>query len=72
MKLKMISIFWSGSFFCFFLCCPLPYSLPLRSCAQTLRRGRQPEFDGVGLVGWLSKVSFDFFNLNILNTIPVI
>ena len=34
---------WSDSFFNFFLCCPLPYSLPSGSSAQTLRRGRQPE-----------------------------
>ena len=30
--------FWSDSFF-FFLCCPLPYSLPSWSSAQTSRRG---------------------------------
>merc|ERR1712115_541398 len=40
MKLKMISIFWLPFFlviFYFLLCCPLPYSLPSGSSAQTLR-----------------------------------
>ena len=40
MNLKMNSIFWWTfflSFFNFFLCCPLPYSLPSGSSAQTLR-----------------------------------
>ena len=40
--------FWDHAFWfhnCdFFLCCPLPYNLPSGSSAQTLRRGRQPEF----------------------------
>ena len=48
-KMKMTPIFWwtffwSDSFFNFFLCCPLPYSLTSGSSAKTLRRGRQPEF----------------------------
>ena len=48
--MKTISIFWL-TFFCpiifnFFLCCPLPYSLPSGSSARTLRRGRRPSLMG--------------------------
>ena len=45
--------------------CPLPYSLPSGSSAQSLRRGGQPEFDGLdGLYG-PSKGSINFFHFKI-------
>ena len=40
-----------------FLCYPLPCSLPSRSSAQTLRRGRQPEFGGK-LVNFFGLIHF--------------
>ena len=37
-------MFYPIYFLNFFLCCPLPYSLPSESSAPTLRRGQQPDF----------------------------
>ena len=46
------TFFWADSFFYFFLCCPLPYSLPSGSSAQTLRRGLCPSSYSLLCYAW--------------------
>ena len=49
-------LFFVWFIFNFYLCCPLTYSLPSGFSAQTLRRGRQPEFDRYSLHTFLSHI----------------